>query len=159
MNELNYRRLIMIRHLLDELTFYTDDEVPEEERDALCISINKFCLYPSFQFDDNVQVVDPLRNHLSTLRIGRDDVDVIAWLLTKKTVLIEKAVAPVGLVQEAIEAGDLEEHDRLVSAEASQSRYLTAKPIDLIGSEQFDVFVEDWQNFDDRVIPTKDIVI
>ncbi|MFW8632093.1 hypothetical protein [Vibrio natriegens] len=159
MNELNYRRLLMIRHLLDELTFYTDDEVLEEERDALCININEFCLYPSFQFDDNVQVIDQLRNHLRTLRIGRDDVDVIVWLLTEKTVLIEKAVAPVGLVQEAIEAGDFDAHDRLVSAEASQSRYLTAKPADLLGSEQFDMFVEDWQNVDDRVIPTKDIVI
>nr|PMF61282.1 hypothetical protein BCV09_16540 [Vibrio cyclitrophicus] len=79
--------------------------------------------------------------------------------MSEKTVLIEKAVAPVELVQEALDVGDFEVHDRLVSAEASQSRYLTAKPVDLLGSEQFDVFVDDWKSFDDRVIPTKDIVI
>ncbi|WP_241905316.1 hypothetical protein BCV09_09270 [Vibrio cyclitrophicus] len=159
MNELNYRRLLMIRHLLDELTFYTDEEVSEEERDALCININEFCLYPSFQFNDDTQIIEQLRNCLSNLRMGRDDIDVIAWLLSEKTVLIEKAVAPVELVQEALDVGDFEVHDRLVSAEASQSRYLTAKPVDLLGSEQFDVFVDDWKSFDDRVIPTKDIVI
>lgn len=149
----------MIRHLLDELTFYTDEEVSEEERDALCININEFCLYPSFQFNDDTQIIEQLRNCLSNLRMGRDDIDVIAWLLSEKTVLIEKAVAPVELVQEALDVGDFEVHDRLVSAEASQSRYLTAKPVDLLGSEQFDVFVDDWKSFDDRVIPTKDIVI
>ncbi len=159
MNELNYRRLLMIRHLLDELTFYTDDEVTEDGRDALCININEFCLYPSFQFNDDIQIIEQLRNCLSSLRAGRDDIDVIVWLLSEKTVLIEKAVAPVELVQEALDVGDFEAHDRLVSAEASQSRYLTAKPVDLLGSEQFDVFVADWKSFDDRVIPTKDIVI
>ncbi|MDF4819806.1 hypothetical protein P3547_19965 [Vibrio parahaemolyticus] len=159
MRELNQRKLVAIKHLLDELTFYTDDEVPEDERDALCININEFCLYPSFQFDDDIQIIEQLRNCLSSLRSGRDDIDVIAWLLSEKTVLIEKAVAPVELVQEALDAGDFEAHDRLVSAEASQSRYLTAKPVDLLGSEQFDVFVADWKSFDDRVIPTKDIVI
>ena len=149
----------MIRHLLDELTFYTDDEVTEDGRDALCININEFCLYPSFQFNDDIQIIEQLRNCLSSLRAGRDDIDVIVWLLSEKTVLIEKAVAPVELAQEALDVGDFEAHDRLVSAEASQSRYLTAKPVDLLGSEQFDVFVADWKSFDDRVIPTKGIVI
>ena len=159
MNELNYRRLLMIRRLLDELTFYTDEEVSEDERDALCININKFCFYPSFQFDDDIQIIEQLRNCLSSLRSGRDDIDVIAWLLSEKTVLIEKAVAPVELVQEALDAGDFEVHDRLVSAEASQSRYLAAKPIELLGTEQFDVFVEDWKKSDERVVPRKYVVI
>ena len=157
MKELNQRRLLMIRQLLDDLTFYTDDEVSGSEREALCINISDFRLYPTFQFNEDIQIHEQLRKSLDTLRIGRSDVDAIAWLLTEKTVIMERAVAPADMVRRALESGDLEAHDELVSAEARQSRYLTAKPIELIGSSEFDVFVDDWLHWDERVIPKKDI--
>ncbi|OEE90858.1 hypothetical protein A140_16875 [Vibrio crassostreae 9ZC88] len=68
-----------------------------------------------------------------------------------------KAVAPYQLVDSALSSGDLKAHDALVSAEASQSEHLAARPVDLLGRDEFDVFVDDWKLGDYRMIPRKEV--
>ena len=86
-----------------------------------------------------------LKRRLDELRTGRDDIDVLHWLFAEKTVLMAKAVAPYYLVEKALGRGDLEADDALVSADAMQSEYMTARSIDLLGKNKFDVFVDDWK--------------
>ena len=68
-----------------------------------------------------------------------------------------KAVAPYQLVKKALGNGDLKSYDALVSAEASQSEYLTTRPIDLLGRDEFDVFVDDWKLGHYRMLPRKEL--
>ncbi|PWF68724.1 hypothetical protein CCD93_10280 [Vibrio sp. T21] len=70
---------------------------------------------------------------------------------------MSKAVAPYHLVEKALSSGDLKAYDELISAEASQSEYLTTRPIDLLGRDEFDVFVDDWKLGDYRMIPRKEV--
>ncbi|EHK9180238.1 hypothetical protein KCU29_002831 [Vibrio parahaemolyticus] len=65
-------------------------------------------------------------------------------MVSEKSVLVERAVAPPALVSKYLDNGDLEGYDRLVSAEARSHKYVTAKPCDLIDGPLFKVFVEDW---------------
>jgi len=155
--ELDQRRLIVVKNLLNKLEFYTDEVVEEGNRKGLCIDINGWHLYPVFQFDENMELQNRLKRRLDDLRTGRDDIDVLYWLFAEKTVLMCKAVAPYQLVDNALSSGDLKAHDELVSAEARQSEYLTARPIDLLDRDEFDVFVDDWKIGDYRMIPRKEL--
>lgn len=157
MVNLDQRRLMVIKNLLNELEFYTDEVVEEGSRSRLCVEINGWHLYPVFQFDENMQLHEQLKRRLDDLRTGRDDVDVLYWLFAEKTVLMTKAVAPYYLVEKALGSGDLKAYDALVSAEASQSELLAARPVDLLGRDEFDVFVDDWNLGDYRVIPKKEV--
>lgn len=157
MMELDQRRLIVVKNLLNQLEFYTDEVVEEESRKGVCIDINGWQLYPVFQFDENMEIHGQLKRRLDDLRAGRDDIDVLYWLFAEKTVLMCKAVAPYQLVEKALSCGDSKAHDELVSAEARQSEYLTARPIDLLGKNEFDVFVDDWKLGDYRMIPRKGV--
>lgn len=157
MVELDQRRLMVVKNLLNELEFYTNDVVEEVSRGGLCIEINGWHLYPVFQFDENMELHGQLKRRLDDLRTGRNDVDVLYWLFAEKTVLMTKAVAPYHLIEKALGSGDLKAHDELVSAEARQSEYLTARPIDLLGKDEFDVFVDDWKLGDYRMIPRKEV--
>ncbi len=157
MKELDQRRLNVVKNLLDELEFYTDEVVEEVSLKRLCIDINGWRLYPVFQFDENMELQSQLKRHLDDLRTGRDDIDVLYWLFAEKTVQMCKAVAPYQLVEKALSCGDSKAHDELVSAEARQSEYLTARPIDLLGKNEFDVFVDDWKLGDYRMIPRKEV--
>ncbi|MDW3046229.1 hypothetical protein R8N28_10805 [Vibrio sp. Vb1554] len=145
----------MVKNLLNQLEFYTGEVIEEGGRKGLCIDINGWHLYPVFQFDENMELQSQLKRRLDDLRRGRDDIDVLYWLLAEKTVLMCKAVAPYQLVKKALGNGDLKSYDALVSAEASQSEYLTTRPIDLLGRDEFDVFVDDWKLGDYRMIPRK----
>ncbi|HCE2176567.1 TPA: hypothetical protein NGT44_000071 [Vibrio parahaemolyticus] len=75
-------------------------------------------------------------------------------MISEKSVLVERAVAPPALVSKYLDNGDLEGYDRLISAEARSHKYVTAKPYDLINDPLFEVFVEDWLRPDERVIRT-----
>ncbi|MHA7586623.1 hypothetical protein ACX15B_09530 [Vibrio harveyi] len=147
----------MVKNLLNKLEFYTGEVVEEGSRKGLCIDINGWHLYPVFQFDENMELQSQLKRRLDDLRTGRDDIDVLYWLFAEKAVLMCKAVAPHQLVEKALSNGDLITYDALVSAEASQSEYLTARPIDLLGRDEFDVFVDDWKLGDYRMILRKEI--
>ncbi|WP_254868882.1 hypothetical protein [Vibrio hepatarius] len=147
----------MVKNLLNKLEFYTDEVVKERSRSGLCIEINGWHLYPVFQFDENMELQGQLKKRLDDLRMGRDDVDVLHWLFAEKIVLMTKAVAPYYLVEKALGSGDLKAYDALVSAEASQSEHLAARPVDLLGRDEFDVFVDDWKLGDYRVIPKKEV--
>ncbi|WP_390501929.1 hypothetical protein [Vibrio harveyi] len=155
--ELDQRRLVVVKNLLNELEFYTDEVVEEGSRKGLCIDINGWHLYPVFQFDENMDLHGQLKKRLDDLRSCRDDIDVLYWLFAEKTVLMRKAVAPHHMVERALGSGELQAYDALVSAEASQSEYLTARPIDLLEKEEFDVFVDDWKLGDYRMIPRKEV--
>ncbi|MFM2619641.1 hypothetical protein AAFX26_21250 [Vibrio alginolyticus] len=157
MMELDQRRLIVVKNLLNKLEFYTDEVVEEGNRKGLCIDINGWHLYPVFQFDESMEIHCQLKRRLDDLRTGRDDIDVLHWLFAEKTVLMCKAVAPYQLVEKALGNGDLKIYNALVSAEASQSEYLTARPIDLLDRDEFDVFVDDWKIGDYRMIPRKEV--
>ncbi|WP_139151707.1 hypothetical protein [Vibrio crassostreae] len=157
MMELDQRRLIVVKNLLNKLEFYTDEVVEEGNRKGLCIDINGWHLYPVFQFDESMEIHCQLKRRLDDLRTGRDDIDVLHWLFAEKTVLMCKAVAPYQLVDSALSSGDLKAHDALVSAEASQSEHLAARPVDLLGRDEFDVFVDDWKLGDYRMIPRKEV--
>lgn len=61
------------------------------------------------------------------------------------------------MVEKALSFGDLKAHYELVSAEARQSEYLTARPIEYLGKDEFDVFVDDWKLGDYRMIPRKEV--
>ncbi|OQU00626.1 hypothetical protein EM85_009615 [Vibrio parahaemolyticus] len=75
-------------------------------------------------------------------------------MISEKSVLVERAVAPPALVSKYLDKGDLEGYERLVSAKARSHKYVTAKPCELIDDPLFEVFVEDWLRPDERVIRT-----
>ncbi|AXN34552.1 hypothetical protein ADU60_22785 [Vibrio coralliilyticus] len=77
-------------------------------------------------------------------------------MISEKSVLVERAVAPPALVSKYLDKGDLEGYERLVSAEAQSHKYVTAKPCDLIDDPLFEVFVEDWLKSEQRVIKSKE---
>ena len=158
---LGQKRLMAIKTLLNELTFYTKEEVPNvaEHDDALCININGWCFYPTFQFDENFQILVCLQRRLEELRLGRSDIDILLWLLTRRTVLMVSAVAPTDLVSKALDSDDFEAYDRLVRAEEKQSVYLTARRVDILDTPDFDVFIEDTMNPDYRIIKEIEIKI
>ncbi|MBN8102829.1 MULTISPECIES: hypothetical protein [Vibrio] len=157
MMELDQRRLIVVKNLLNKLEFYTDEVVEDGNRKGLCIDINGWHLYPVFQFDERMEIHSQLKRRLDDLRTGRDDIDVLYWLFVEKTVLIRKVVAPYHMVEKALSSNEPKVYDALVAAEASQGEYMTARPIDLIGTEEFDVFVDDWKLGDYRMIPKKEV--
>ncbi|ELA6637660.1 hypothetical protein RDG75_000604 [Vibrio alginolyticus] len=76
-------------------------------------------------------------------------------MISEKSVLVERAVAPPALVSKYLDKGDLEGYERLVSTEARSHKYVTAKPCDLIDDPLFEVFVEDWLNSDQRRLENK----
>ncbi|ENE5196717.1 hypothetical protein ABNJ92_000227 [Vibrio parahaemolyticus] len=76
-------------------------------------------------------------------------------MVSEKSVLVERAVAPPALVSKYLDKGDLEGYERLVSAEARSHKYVTAKPCDLIDAPLFEVFVEDWLKSDERQVSSK----
>lgn len=155
MNKLETKRLKAIVSLLNDLELISHEELPEEQHDALCINVNGWRYYPSFQFDEHCNLLDNLRNNLSLMREGRDDTDILLWMVSEKSVLVERAVAPLELVSKYLDNGDLEGYDRLISAEARSHKYVTAKPCDLIDDPLFEVFIEDWLKPDERLIKTR----
>ncbi len=155
MKKLETKRLKAIVSLLNGLELISHEELPEEQHDALCINVNGWRYYPSFQFDEHFNLIDNLRNNLSLMREGRDDTDIIIWMVSEKSVLVEQAVAPPALVSKYLDKGDLEGYERLVSTEARSHKYVTAKPCDLIDDPLFEVFLEDWLNSDERMIKAK----
>lgn len=78
--------------------------------------INGWCFYPTFQFDENFQVIVCLQRRLEELRLGRNDIDILLWLLTRRTILIVRAVTPTDLVSKALDSDDFKAYDRLVRA-------------------------------------------
>ncbi|ELA9322043.1 hypothetical protein CGJ22_22350 [Vibrio parahaemolyticus] len=76
-------------------------------------------------------------------------------MVSEKSVLVERAVAPPALVSKYLNKGDLEGYERLVSAEARSHKYVTAKPCDLIDDPLFELFVEDWLRPDGRLIKSR----
>ncbi|HHC7276131.1 hypothetical protein [Vibrio campbellii] len=155
MNKLETKRLKAIVSLLNGLELISHEELPEEQHDALCINVNGWRYYPSFQFDEHFNLIDNLKNNLSLMREGRDDTDILLWMISEKSVLVERAVAPPALVSKYLDKGDLEGYERLVSTEARSHKYVTAKPCDLIDDPLFEVFVEDWLNSDQRRLENK----
>lgn len=153
MNKLATRRLKTIVSLLNDLKLISHEELPEEQHNALCINVNGWRYYPSFQFDEYSNLIDNLRNNLSLMREGRDDTDTLLWMLSEKSVLVERAVAPPALVSKYLDSGDLEGYEKLVSEEEEKShKYVTAKPCDLVDDPLFEVFLEDWLRPDGRLI-------
>ncbi|MCS0016372.1 hypothetical protein [Vibrio parahaemolyticus] len=155
MNKLATKRLNAIVSLLNDLELISHEELPEEQRNALCINVNGWRYYPSFQFDEHCNLLDNLRNNLSLMREGRDDTDILLWMVSEKSVLVERAFAPPALVSKYLDNGDLEGYERLVSAEARSHKYVTAKPCDLIDDPLFEIFVEDWLRSDERQVSSK----
>lgn len=155
MNKLAAKRLNAIVSLLNDLELISQQELPEEQHNALCINVNGWRYYPSFQFDEHFNLIDNLRNNLSLMREGRDDTDILLWMVYEKSVLVERAVAPPALVSKYLDNGDLEGYERLVSAEARSHKYVTAKPCDLIDDPLFEVFIEDWLKPDERQVSFK----
>ncbi|MBE4000526.1 hypothetical protein HJ135_05100 [Vibrio parahaemolyticus] len=77
MNKLATKRLKAIVSLLNDLELISQKELPEEQHNALCINVNGWRYYPSFQFDEHFNLIDNLRNNLSLMREGRDDTDIL----------------------------------------------------------------------------------
>ncbi|MGD1527040.1 hypothetical protein [Vibrio harveyi] len=130
-----------------------------ETNKILWVKYQNDFLYPLFQMTETGEVNSNFTKWLPKLYEGRSGWDICFWLDTEKTVLMERAKATFDQVQEAFNEG-LEAHDKLVSLEASQSVYLTDTPLNLAydeNSDNFDTFCEDLLNFDERVIPTKDL--
>ncbi len=105
---LGQKRLTAIKSLLNDLTFYTEGEVANsvELDNALFININGWCHYPIFQFDENFQIRKCLQRRLEELSLGRNDIDILLWLLTRRMVLMVRAVAPTDLVSKALDSDD-----------------------------------------------------
>ncbi|ELH9637444.1 hypothetical protein ACS83_18465 [Vibrio alginolyticus] len=76
-------------------------------------------------------------------------------MISEKSVLVERAVAPPALVSKYLDKGDLEGYERLVSTEARSHKYVTAKPCDLIDDPLFEMFLEDWLRPDGRLIKSR----
>ena len=148
-------RLKAIISLLNGLELISHEELPEEQHDALCINVNGWRYYPSFQFDEHFNLIDNLKNNLSLMREGRDDTDILLWMISEKSVLVERAVAPPALVTKYLDNGDLKGYEKLVSAEARSHKCVTAKPCDLIDDPLFEVFVEDWLTPDQMILENK----
>ncbi|KJY74822.1 hypothetical protein TW74_18380 [Vibrio nigripulchritudo] len=73
-------------------------------------------------------------------------------MISEKSVLVERTIAPPALVSKYLDNGDLEGYERLVSAEARSHKYVTVKPCDLIDDPLFEVFLENWLKPDGRLI-------
>ncbi|HHY0416553.1 TPA: hypothetical protein ACVU41_004025 [Vibrio parahaemolyticus] len=131
----------------------------DEHDDALCININGWCFYPIFQFDENLQIRECLQRRLKELRLGRNDIDIMLWLLANRTTLMVRAIAPTDLVSKALDSDDFEAYDRLVRAEEKQSVYLTVRPVEILYDPDFEVFIEDSFNPDYRIIKEVEIKI
>ncbi|QRG86000.1 hypothetical protein JOS67_22400 [Vibrio diabolicus] len=76
-------------------------------------------------------------------------------MVSEKSVLVERAVAPPALVSKYLDNGDLEGYEKLVSAEARSHKYVTAKPCDLVDDPLFEVFIEGWLKPDERQVSFK----
>ncbi len=111
MNKLETKRLKAIVSLLNDLELISHEELPEEQHDALCINVNGWRYYPSFQFDEHFNLINNLRNNLSLMREGRDDTDILLWMVSEKSVLVERAVAPPALVSKYLDNSDLEGYE------------------------------------------------
>lgn len=68
-----------------------------------------------------------------------------------------RTVAPTDLV--SLDSDDFETYDRLVLAEEKQSVYLTARPVNILDTPDFEVFIEDSFNPDYRIIKEVEIKI
>lgn len=150
---------ILKNDLLDKYKFVYESEIrvpiTSDITSILFVELEGNRQYPRFQFTSDGMVFPVLQKVLPRLLQCRSDWDVLFWLTTERTVMIDKAVPTDDQMKNL---NSLEDVMKLGEKVYFQSTYLTSTPLKLLEGGKdaiFQIFCEDLLNPDERIIIEK----